>query len=151
MVARRSSLVARNSGTPLGYRDLDVYQRSLDALVSVHAAVAMLPAFEKYDLGSQLRRASKSIPANIAEGYAKRRSAKEFVSYLTIAMASANEMEVHLEIALRLKYMSDETYGELVEEYNHIGRQLRALIRSSRQLAPERRARSDQRRGPDGL
>jgi len=53
-----------------GYRSLEVYQRSLDALVRVHELAATLPDFEKYDLASQLRRAGKSIPANIAEGYA---------------------------------------------------------------------------------
>jgi four helix bundle protein len=73
-----------------GYRGLEVYQRSLDALVRVHELVASLPDFEKYDLASQLLRASKSLAANIAEGYAKRRSPKEFIAYLTSALASAN-------------------------------------------------------------
>jgi four helix bundle protein len=147
MVAGRSSLVARRNGTPLGYRELDVYQRSLDALVKIHGLVAAFPDFEKYDLSSQLRRASKSIPANIAEGYAKRRSTKEFAAYLTTAMASANEVDVHLEIALRLQYITGELFNDLAEEYDHIGRQLRALIRSSHSIAPERRATSDERRG----
>ena len=154
MVARHSSLVARQNGKPRGYRGLDVYQRSLDALVKIHRIVATFPTFEKYELASQLRRASKSVPANIAEGYAKRRYIKEFVSFLTIATASANEVEVHLEIAFRLNYMPEPVLVELREEYDHIGRQLTALIRSTARPASERRATSDERPsggGRDGL
>ena len=131
MVASRSSLVAGSTPkSPQGYRDLQVYQASLDALVRVHALAASLPSIEKFELASQFRRASKSVPVNIAEGYAKRRSPKEFVSYLTTALGSANELEVHLEIARRLGYISEEARADLQGEYSIIGRQLAALIRS---------------------
>ncbi len=132
MVAGRSSLVASARGVPQGYRDLEVYQRALDALVMVHKIAATLPDIERYDLAAQLRRASKSIPANIAEGYAKRRSAKEFISFLTTALGSANELEVHAEIAHRLGYIGDADLAELQQEYGIIGRQLGALINSWR-------------------
>lgn len=128
-VAGRSSLVA-GERKPGEYRDLEVYQRSLDALVGVHAFAASLPSEERYELASQLRRASKSVPANIAEGYAKRRSAKEFVSFLTTALGSANEIEVHIEIAAKLGYGEDSQRSDLSEEYGIIGRQLAALVRS---------------------
>lgn len=130
MVASRSSLVTGERTPARGYRDLDVYQRSLDALVRLHAVAATLPGIERFELPSRLRRASKSVPANIAEGYAKRRSPKEFVSFLTTALGSANELEVHLEIAQRLGYITDAARTELQEEYSIIGRQLAALIRS---------------------
>lgn len=131
MVAGRSSLVAGSpAAAPRGYRDLDVYQRSMDALVRVHSVAATLPNVERFELASQLRRASKSIPANIAEGYAKRRSAKEFVAFLTTALGSANEVEVHVEIALRLGYIDDSVATELTGEYAIIGKQLAALIKS---------------------
>ena len=130
MVASRSSLVAGVRAKPQGYRDLEVYRRSLDALVKVHAVAATLPPVERFELDSQLRRASKSIPANIAEGYAKRRSMKEFASFLTIALGSANEVEVHPEIAQRLGYVAEGAQIDLQEEYGIIGRQLAALIRS---------------------
>lgn len=131
MVASRSSLVASETKVgPQGYRDLDVYQRSLDALVRVHAVAAALPAIERYELAAQLRRASKSVPANIAEGYAKRRSAKEFVAFLTTALGSANEIEVHVEIARRLDYITADTQQEVQETYSVIGRQLAGLINS---------------------
>ena len=143
MVAGRSSLVAEERKQARGYRDLEVFQRSIDALVRIHAMTATLPDIERFELASQLRRASKSIPANIAEGYAKRRSPKEFVSYLTTALGSANEVEVHLEIACRLGYVIEEAQLELQEEYGIIGRQLAALIRSW-QLPQSPRATRDQ-------
>ena len=129
MVAGHSSLVA-GGRRPQGYRDLEVYQASLEALVEIHALAASLPSIEKLELASQLRRASKSIPVNIAEGYAKRRSAREFVAFLTTALGSANEVEVHLEIARRLGYITEEAQSPLQETYSIIGRQLAALIRS---------------------
>jgi four helix bundle protein len=132
MVARRSSLVAGNGKGTRGYRDLDVYTRSMEALIKAHAFAASLPDIERYELAAQIRRASKSIPADIAEGYAKRRSPKELVSFLTTALGSANEMEVHAEIADKLGYADETAFRELVEEYSIIGRQLAALIASWR-------------------
>ena len=107
----------------------------------MQAFVRTLPASERYDLVSQLRRASRSVPANIAEGYAKRRSAKEFTSYLTTAMASANEVEVHLKMAYDLGYMDADQFADLAGAYNILGRQLHRLIASWRQGVP---ATSDQ-------
>jgi four helix bundle protein len=100
----------------------------------VHELVLGFPDYEKFDLANQLRRASKSVPANIAEGYAKRRSAKEFRAYLANAMGSATEMEVHLEIARELRYMSDERCAELVSEYQIVARQLYRLIEKWRTI-----------------
>jgi four helix bundle protein len=110
------------------YRDLEVYQRGMALLKPIHALVLTFPDYEKFDLASQLRRACKSVPANIAEGYAKRRSAKEFRAYLANAMGSATEMEVHLEIARELGYITDEECARLVDEYQILARQLYRLI-----------------------
>lgn len=116
------------------FRDLEVYQRSMALLDPTHSLVLTFPDFEKFDLASQLRRASKSVPANIAEGYAKRRSAKEFRAYLANAMGSATEMEVHLEIARELRYITAERCAELVAAYQVIARQLYRLIESWRSI-----------------
>jgi len=112
-----------------GFEDLEVYRRSMALLKPVHDLVLTFPDYEKYDLASQIRRACKSIPANIAEGYARRRSAKEFCSFLAVAMGSANEMEVHLRIARELEYLSEQRYDELTREYQTIGKQLSQLIK----------------------
>ena len=81
-----------------------------------------------------MRRASKSIPANIAEGFSKRESVKEFRQYMRTAMGSANEMETHLRIAGRLGYAEGVELDELVDGYNHIGRQLNRLITNWRRF-----------------
>jgi len=116
------------------YEDIEAYQRAMRLITAVHAIVKTLPGYEKHDLAAQMRRASKSVPANIAEGYARRQSTKEFKHYLRMAMASANEMEVHLKIAGELGYLSREQVTEYAKEYNIIGRQLHRLSTTWRQL-----------------
>src|SRR3990170_5785157 len=96
----------------------------MDLLVQVYSLVGQLPSEERNDLARQMRRASKSIPANIAEGFAKRQSASEFKQYMRMAMASANEMETHLRIAERLGYVQGAELDEIIDGYNHVGRQL---------------------------
>ena len=118
------------------YDDLDVFQRSMDALEEVHNFVLTLPDFEKFDLANQMRRAAKSVPANIAEGYGKRRSAKEFRAYLNNALGSAMEMQVHLKIALRLGYVAQDVFEPLIETYRIIARQLYRLIEHWRKIDP---------------
>jgi four helix bundle protein len=103
-----------------GYERLDVYQRSMELVAKVQSLIRKLPSSERYELVSQMKRASRSIPANIAEGYAKRKSAKEFRNYLTIAMGSASEMKVHLTIAEGLGYRGED--DQLAEEYDILGR-----------------------------
>ena len=100
----------------------------MSLLKPIHRVVMQFPDYEKYDLANQMRRAAKSIPANIAEGYGKRRSAKEFRAYLTNALGSATEMEVHLLIARELEYMEQEEFTSLSAEYKIVARQLYRLI-----------------------
>jgi four helix bundle protein len=110
------------------YEDLEVYQRAMALLPQAHRLALSLPDFEKHDLADQMRRASKAIPANIAEGYGKRRSAKEFKAYLTTALGSTNEMLVHLKIAASLDYVAQEHCNELIAAYTVVGKQLCRLI-----------------------
>ena len=110
------------------YEDLEVYQRAMALLTQVHRLALDLPDFERYNLADQMRRASKAIPANIAEGYGKRRSAREFKAYLTTALGSANEMLVHLKIAADLDYVPREHCDELTAAYTIVGKQLHRLI-----------------------
>ncbi len=110
------------------YEDLEVYQESMETLIEVHKIILKFPEYERYELASQMRRASKSIPTNIAEGYGKKKSEKDFKSYLAIAQGSSNEMVVHLEIAKRLHYIKCEESEKLQERYRIIGRKLNRLI-----------------------
>ncbi len=114
------------------YRDLEVYKRSMQALVTVHKLVLAFPDFERFVLADQLRRASKSIPANIAEGYGRRQSTKDFKRFLALALGSANEVIVHLEIGRELEYIERKRLDDLIEEYTVICKMLYRLIENWR-------------------
>jgi len=116
------------------HEDLRAYKLAMDLVVGVQRLVDRLPKEERYELASQMRRASRSVPANIAEGFAKRQSVKEFKHYMRTAMGSANEMETHLRIAARLGYVAETGVLELIDGYDHIGRQLNRLITNWRRF-----------------
>jgi four helix bundle protein len=104
----------------------------MKALVAVHQLPHGFPDFERFGLSDQIRRASKSIPTNIAEGYGRRKSAKDFKHFLSISLGSANEMIVHLEIARELGYAQSKACNELIEEYSIVTRMLFRLIENWR-------------------
>jgi four helix bundle protein len=106
------------------FKDLEVYKESYELAILINREVNKLPLFEKNDLGSQLRRASKSIPANIAEGWAKRRFSKEFMHHLEVALGSCNEMEVHLGLARDLFFLKKEFCDSLIQRYIFLGGKL---------------------------
>ncbi len=116
----------------------------MKALVAAHKMALAFPDYERYALADQVRRASKSVPTNIAEGYGRRKSAREFKHYLTMALGSANEMIVHLEITRALEYASADTCASLIEEYTVICKMLYRLIENWRTL-PARPARQPAR------
>jgi four helix bundle protein len=97
-------------------------------LPPVHNLLVKFPDYEKYELCAQIRRCSKSIPANIAEGYSKRRFEKEFRRHLNIAMGEANEIVVHIEISRALDYIDEPKCAELVDGYTIVGKQLFRLM-----------------------
>lgn len=112
------------------FRDLEVYKEAYQAMLAIHSAVKKLPVFERNDLASQMRRASKSCPSNIAEGWAKRRFEKEFKKHLEIAIGSANEMEVHLETAKDLNYLQRDFCEQTMLRYQRLGGKLTNLQRN---------------------
>ncbi len=86
------------------YKDLIVWQKGVDLVVEVYKLTKLYPADEKFGLVSQMRRAAVSVPANIAEGYA-RRNKKENAQFLNIAFASATELETHIIISKKLDFI----------------------------------------------
>lgn len=114
------------------YRDIEAYQRAMALLPPLHELLHRLPKEEQWELASQLRRASKSVAANIAEGYARRRSANHSRTYLDTALGSANEVIVHLEIAVSLGYLTEEDTAALIEGYEIVGKQIYRLAESWR-------------------
>jgi len=109
------------------FRDLEVYKESYELMIIVHKEVKKLPVYERNDLASQMRRASKSCPSNIAEGWAKRRFEKEFKRHLDAAIGSANEMEVHIETARDLNYWNKNLCEDLLKRYSYLGGKLNNL------------------------
>jgi four helix bundle protein len=83
------------------YKDLQVWQKSMDLVEKIYGVTKQLPPEENYSLKLQLRRAAIAIPSNIAEGY-RRQYKKEFSQFLSIAAGSASELETQLELAKRL-------------------------------------------------
>ena len=117
-----------------GYHDLEVFKEAYQLSLELHRiSREKLPNHEQMELASQLRRASKSIALNIAEGYGKGQlSKKEFVKFLFIAMGSADEVRVLLEFCHDLGYLVEEEYSSFYDRCDKIGRQIRRLIESIR-------------------
>ena len=105
---------------------LDVWKKSIDFVIDVYKVTETFPKDERFGLTSQLRRASVSIPANIAEG-AGRRSGKEFAHFLSTSQGSASEVETELIISHRLTYLNNEDYSRLQSELDDIGRMITGL------------------------
>jgi len=109
------------------YKDLEVWQRSIELVKDIYAITREFPAEERFGLASQLRKTAISVPSNIAEGKARHFS-KEYVQFLYIALGSVAELETQIIIARELGYIADECAGDVFEEIDHIGRMLRKLI-----------------------
>src|SRR5438067_10406793 len=114
---------------PYGYQQLDVYKRSLALVKPIYTLTSRFPDSERFDLISQMRRAAKSVPTNIAEGHGKRHSAKDFCNFLTIALGSTNELYAHFRhrVLAGLRHRRGE--DAFVSEYRIVARQLTQLIR----------------------
>ncbi len=110
------------------YHDLKIYQHSYQLALEIHQLTKKFPAFERVELGSQLRRAATSIPINIAEGYGRKRSPEDFKRFLVIALGSCNEVRVVLDLAHDLKYLDDPVYAGLKQRTDEIGKGINKLI-----------------------
>jgi len=113
------------------YKDLDVYKKSIDFVVDIYKTTESFPDSEKFGLVSQLRRASVSLPSNLAEG-SGRNGRKELLNFLHIARGSLFEIGTQLEISHRLGFVSQDDYDKLEERRATIQRMMNALISSLR-------------------
>ena len=92
-----------------GYEKLEVYKLARQLAIQVHHMTLNLPKFEMYEEVSQVRRSSKSIPANIVEGYCLRRHVNEYLQYLHRAFASREETRLHWNILFETRSLKDES------------------------------------------
>jgi four helix bundle protein len=114
------------------FEDLAVFQRAYRVSLEVHRRSLVFPQIEQRALGDQVRRASKSICANIAEGFGKQRqSAAEFKRFLMMAMGSADEMRVWARYCFDLGYVDEAMWRSWRDEYQEIAKMLQGLCSQS--------------------
>ena len=109
------------------FHDLKVWQKAHHLTLAVYQITAKFPREEMYGLTSQIRRASSSIPANLAEGCGRNGNA-EFAHFCSIAMGSASELEYHLVLARDLKLLKPQDYEELAPRTSEVKRMLAVFI-----------------------
>lgn len=110
------------------FRELRVYQNALEAGLSIYEKSKSFPAEERYSLTDQVRRSSRSVCANLAEAWRKRRYQAAFVAKLSDAEAEAAETQVWLEIAHRIALISEEEFKILDDRYDQIIGQITRMI-----------------------
>jgi four helix bundle protein len=120
------------------FRDLEVWQRSMVLAERVYTLTEGFPRCEQYGLTAQLRRAAVSIPSNIAEGHARRTG--QYLYHLNVASGSDAELQTQLELASRLRLVSTNRVGPLLDESAEIGRMLRGLASSVARSRAARRS-----------
>jgi four helix bundle protein len=119
------------------YKNLKIWQRSMDIVEMIYRETATFPKEEKYSLTSQIRRASSSIPSNIAEGIS-RESKKEFSYFLSIALGSCYELNTQIELAKRLSIITLETKDKIHQELDELEKMIAGLRKriNKQQLKP---------------
>jgi four helix bundle protein len=116
----------------VSFEDLDVFQRAYRLSLDVHRKSLEMPRIEQHALGDQVRRASKSICSNIAEGYGRQKQSKaEFKRFVWMAIGSSDEMRVWARYALDLGYIDEQTWRNWRDEYQIISKQLQVLAAGS--------------------
>lgn len=109
------------------HKDLEVWKKAIQFVTIIYEITQNFPKEEMYTLSSQMRRAAISIPSNIAEG-AARKSNKEYVQFLYIALGSSVELDTQLIISYNLGYVNDKKIITLQQELGEIGKMLNGLI-----------------------
>jgi four helix bundle protein len=112
----------------LSHHDLEVYQKAFEAAMYIFELSKSFPKEETYSLTDQIRRSSRSVCANIAEGWRKRRYEKAFISKLSDAEGEAAETQVWLQFALQCGYIKTEDGRKLYSSYEEIIRMLVNMI-----------------------
>ncbi len=109
------------------FKDLLVWKKSIDLVTSIYRLTSTFPKIEVLGIVTQLRRASVSIPSNIAEGYG-RRSRPDFVRFCQIAMGSLFEVQTQLIISRNLGYLNDVDFEEILESAKEIERMISSFV-----------------------
>lgn len=111
------------------FKDLEVYKKLYRLNHQVYELSLMFPNLEKYELGSQLRRAANSAPANLAEAW-NNKHINIYIEGINRALSEIHEIEHHLSVAFQRGYLTKEKYDSFIKEYNECGKMLKGLERS---------------------
>ena len=120
-----------------GHRDLKVFQLAYSLAMEIFNLSKSFPREEVYSLTNQIRRSSLSVPANIAEGFRKRRYPNMFVSKLADSDGEGTETQVWLDFALDCGYMSKTNRDRLTAGYEEVGRMLSSMIADPQKFVPK--------------
>ena len=120
-----------------GFKSLKVYQLAYQLAMEVFEMTKTFPKEEKYSLTDQIRRSSRAVCANIAEGYRKRQYPKHFSSKLSDADAEASETTVWIDFSKDCRYISVEKQNRLNSRYGEVGRMLGSMIRNPEKFKPK--------------
>ena len=110
------------------YRDLLVWQKSMDLVTEIYRLSKSFPQDELYGLSAQIRRSAVSVPTNIAEGYG-RQSKQDYLRFLKMASGSLYELQTQIEISQKLSYISKDDYEVIFNRAKEIERMLSSMIR----------------------
>lgn len=116
----------------MSYKNLEIWQLAREISIDIHKmTLEKLPKFEMYEVGSQIRRSSKSVRATIVEGYGRRLYLQEYIRYMTYAIASNNETIDHLDTLYETKSLNDETlYLQMQDKLGKLGKKINLFIQS---------------------
>lgn len=111
------------------YRDLNIYKEAHTLATEIHHLSLLLPKFELYEEGSQIRRSSKAVSTAIVEGYGRRKYKAEFIRYLTFSQSECDETIEHLDYLYETKSFTDKkVYDKLKERYTSLSKQINKFI-----------------------
>ncbi|MEO6728368.1 MAG: four helix bundle protein [Candidatus Dojkabacteria bacterium] len=110
------------------YKDLIVWQKSITLVNQIYSVTKVFPREELYGLTNQIRRASVSIPSNIAEG-SRRGTRKDYANFLRISLGSVAELETQLIIAINLNFLDEDSAKDIMNTLDEIGKILNTIIK----------------------
>jgi four helix bundle protein len=112
------------------YRELEIYKESKKLAIEIHKMTMILPKFELFEEGGQVRRSSKSVTSMIVEGYGRRRYKADFIKYLIYSHAECDETIVHIDFLFETKSLIDEPlYNILKAGYESLSKRINNYIR----------------------
>jgi len=115
----------------MNYKDLKIWKLANEVSIEIHNMTLSLPDFEKYEIGSQIRRSSKSVKSNIVEGYGRKNYKADLLKFLRYALASNDETIDHLDILFQTQSLKDEVlFIALKNKIITLGKMLLNFIKS---------------------